>query len=143
MEDGTMYETLTRLLVEEFGLDEEQVRPGATARQLELDSLSLAELAVIITESTGVRLEDVEVNPDSTLGEMAEVFARALPPGPASTPSSAPDRVPAVAPSPDRRHPVAVAPAPDRQHPVAVATLTATAPATPFDQALPVAPAQS
>ncbi|MFF7363213.1 phosphopantetheine-binding protein [Streptomyces sp. NPDC008125] len=131
MEDGTMYETLTRLLVEEFGLDEEQVRPDATARQLELDSLSLAELAVIITENTGVRLEDVEVNPDSTLGEMAKVFARALPPGPPSAPSSVPDRAAAAAPSPDRHHPTAVA------------TITATAPATPFDQALPVAPAQS
>ncbi|MCX5396906.1 acyl carrier protein [Streptomyces sp. NBC_00102] len=127
MEDGTMYETLTRLLVEEFGLDEEQVRPDATARQLELDSLSLAELAVIITEATGVRLEDVEVNPDSTLGQMAEAFDRALPPGAASAPSSAPDR------------PAAPASAPGQERP----TAPATAPATSFGQALPVAPAQS
>lgn len=121
-----MYETLARLLVEEFGLNEEQVRPDATARQLELDSLSLAELAVIITESTGVRLEDVEVNPDSTLGEMAEVFARALPPGTASAPSSAQDRAVAAA-SPHRHRPAAAA----------------TAPATSLDQALLVTPAQS
>ncbi|MFD6422906.1 acyl carrier protein [Streptomyces sp. NPDC060198] len=115
MEDGAMYEMLTRLLVEEFGLDEDQVRPDATARQLELDSLSLAELAVIITESTGVRLEDVEMSPDSTLGQMAAEFDRARPPATAVAPSPGPAR-PEAAPA---------------------------APAPSFDQALFVAPAQS
>lgn len=116
-----MYEMLSRLLVEEFGLDEEQVRPDATARQLELDSLSLAELAVIITESTGVRLEDVEMSPDSTLGEMAEVFDQARPPTTGSTPSDSPS------PSADQPAPTAAAPAP----------------VPSLDQALLVTPAQS
>ncbi|MFD6533155.1 acyl carrier protein [Streptomyces sp. NPDC060184] len=117
-----MYEMLSRLLVEEFGLDEEQVRPDATARQLELDSLSLAELAVIVTESTGVRLEDVEVSPDSTLGEMAEVFDRARPPATDSTGATPP-----ASPCADR------------------AATTAAAPASvpSLDQALLVTPAQS
>lgn len=116
-----MYEMLVRLLVEEFGLDEDQVRPDATARQLELDSLSLAELAVIITESTGVRLEDVEVSPDSTLGQMAEAFDRARLAAPASAPSPGQAAAPAV--SPDQAVSASHAPSPD--------------------QALPVAPAQS
>lgn len=118
-----MYEMLTRLLVEEFGLDEEQVRPDATARQLELDSLSLAELAVIITESTGVRLEDVEMSPDSTLGQMAAEFDRARPPAMAAAPSPGPARPEAAAPAPDQAR--------------------SAAPASSFDQALFVAPAQS
>ncbi|WP_327175719.1 phosphopantetheine-binding protein [Streptomyces sp. NBC_01335] len=120
-----MYEMLSRLLVEEFGLDEEQVRPDATARQLELDSLSLAELAVIITESTGVRLEDVEMSPDSTLGEMAEVFDQARPPTTGSTPSDSPS--PSHSPSADQPAPTAAAPAP----------------VPSLDQALLVTPAQS
>ncbi|WEH41908.1 phosphopantetheine-binding protein [Streptomyces sp. AM 2-1-1] len=119
MEDGAMYEMLTRLLVEEFGLDEDQVRPDATARQLELDSLSLAELAVIITEGTGVRLEDVEVSPDSTLGQMAEAFGRALPPAPAGRAALPPS----LSPSSGDARPAAPAPS--------------------LDQALSVAPAQS
>lgn len=104
-----MYEMLTRLLVEEFGLDEDQVRPDATARQLELDSLSLAELAVIITESTGVRLEDVEMSPDSTLGQMAAEFDRARPrPRP---PRRRPAR-PARRPRPRPPHPIRPGPRP-------------------------------
>lgn len=120
-----MYEMLTRLLVEEFGLDEDQVRPDATARQLELDSLSLAELAVIITESTGVRLEDVEMSPDSTLGQMAAEFDRARPPATAAAPS----------PGPARPEAATAAPSPDQAR--------SEAPAPSFDQALFVAPAQS
>lgn len=72
-----MYEMLAKLLVEEFGLDADVVRPEATARELDMDSLMIVELAVIVTEQTGVRLEDVELSLDSTLGEVAERFAEA------------------------------------------------------------------
>ncbi|MEU1088455.1 phosphopantetheine-binding protein [Streptomyces sp. NPDC005892] len=140
MEDGAMYDMLTRLLVEEFGLDEDQVRPDATARQLELDSLSVAELAVIVTEATGVRLEDVEVNPDTTLGQMAEAFDRArssLPAAPTTPAAPAMPATPATPAAPTSQAAPAAGPSPSPGQ------APPPAPAPSFDQALSVAPAQS
>ena len=68
-----MYEALAQLLVDDFGIDAERVRPDATLRDLDLDSLALAELAVDVTEKTGHQVMDVE--PEWTLGELARRFA--------------------------------------------------------------------
>ncbi|MYU32136.1 acyl carrier protein [Streptomyces sp. SID8358] len=73
-----MYETITQLLIEEFGIEAERVCPTATVQDLELDSLTLAELSVILTEQTGVRVEDVDLGPVNTLAELAERFTAAL-----------------------------------------------------------------
>lgn len=64
-----MYEMLADLLVDEFGVDRDNVTEDATFRALELDSLSLAELAVIVADRTGMTVDDV--SPDTTLGEAA------------------------------------------------------------------------
>ncbi|WP_438484832.1 phosphopantetheine-binding protein [Streptomyces sp. S186] len=69
-----MYETLSRLLVQEFGISSDLVHPQSTARALEMDSLSLAELTVMITERTGLRFEEDGVTLDSTLEEIATHF---------------------------------------------------------------------
>ncbi|UQA90864.1 phosphopantetheine-binding protein [Streptomyces halobius] len=69
-----MYETLALLLVHEFGIAEELVHPQAKARDIELDSLSLAELSVMITQQTGMQIDEEEVSLDSTLEEIAEQF---------------------------------------------------------------------
>jgi acyl carrier protein len=73
-----MYDTLAKLLAEEFGIEKDRIAPRSTSRELELDSLSMAELAVIVTDQTGVRLEDVDLSLDMTLGEIAERFEAAL-----------------------------------------------------------------
>ncbi|MFF4601532.1 acyl carrier protein [Streptomyces sp. NPDC001339] len=72
-----MYETLARLLVQEFGIEADLVSPQATARDLELDSLSLSELAVMITEKTGLQFDEAAVDLDSTLEEIATHFVKA------------------------------------------------------------------
>ncbi|MFI1202522.1 phosphopantetheine-binding protein [Streptomyces sp. NPDC020883] len=69
-----MYETLSRLLVQEFGISSDLVHPRSTARALEMDSLSLAELTVMITERTGLRFDENGVTLDSTLEEIATHF---------------------------------------------------------------------
>lgn len=69
-----MYEMLALLLVEEFGIAEEVVQPHAKARDIELDSLSLAELSVMITQRTGMQIDEDAVSLDSTLQEIAEQF---------------------------------------------------------------------
>ncbi|MFE9613018.1 acyl carrier protein [Streptomyces sp. NPDC006012] len=73
-----MYDTLAKLLAEEFGIEKDRITPRSTSRELELDSLSMAELAVIVTDLTGVRLEDVDLSLDLTLGEIADRFEAAL-----------------------------------------------------------------
>lgn len=83
-----MYDRLATLLIEEFGVDADAVRPEAGVRDLDVDSLMLAEIAVIVSEETGVRLDDLDggLNPDSTLGELAEAFQAAVTRGtPAAT----------------------------------------------------------
>ncbi|WP_052850441.1 acyl carrier protein [Streptomyces avicenniae] len=81
-----MYETLAALLIEEFGCEPDAVTPEATFRRLELDSLSLAELAVLVADRTGVLVEDSDLGLDTTLGRAAAEFTAAstvpFPPSP-------------------------------------------------------------
>lgn len=73
-----MYEMLAAALVEDIGIEPDHVRRDATVTELELDSLSLAELAVIVTEKTGVRVEEVPLGPDMSLGALADAFEQAV-----------------------------------------------------------------
>ncbi|WP_371478897.1 phosphopantetheine-binding protein [Kitasatospora sp. NBC_00315] len=63
------YELTAHHLVSDFGIDPVLISPQATLTELELDSLSLAELAVILQEQTGIRLEDV--NAGTSLEDIA------------------------------------------------------------------------
>jgi acyl carrier protein len=63
------YELIIHHLSEEFGVDVVGMSPLTALRELELDSLSLAELAVILQEETGIRVQEIDEN--STLGELA------------------------------------------------------------------------
>ncbi|MEU0934914.1 MULTISPECIES: acyl carrier protein [unclassified Embleya] len=97
---------LCELLVQEFGIDAADIVPEATFDSLELDSLSLAELAVIVADQTDKDFGGLgNLDKDTTLVEAAaafeaapraEPFGRAIP-GPA-TPADAPAAAPAAAP---------------------------------------------
>jgi acyl carrier protein len=66
---------LCELLVEEFGIEADEIVPEATFGALELDSLSMAELAVIVADQTGkdfTRLTDLGM--DTTLAQAAAAF---------------------------------------------------------------------
>ncbi|MFE7647468.1 phosphopantetheine-binding protein [Streptomyces phaeoluteigriseus] len=63
------YELTVHHLVSDFGIEPTTISPQATPAELDLDSLSLAELAVILQEQTGIRLE--EVNAGTSLEEIA------------------------------------------------------------------------
>lgn len=71
----SMYEMLFRLLTEEFDVPAQDVTPRATVRGLELDSLTMVELTVMVTEKTGVAIHDDVLTLDSTLAEIADKFA--------------------------------------------------------------------
>ncbi|MCT9091622.1 acyl carrier protein [Streptomyces sp. ASQP_92] len=72
--ENAMYDTLLRTL-DDLGFDIEQATPQTTFRDLEMDSLSLAELMVNVSDEAGV-LNTVDVL-DMTLGQAAERLSHA------------------------------------------------------------------
>ncbi|WP_235619254.1 acyl carrier protein [Embleya scabrispora] len=69
---------LCELLVEEFGIDAADIVPEATFATLELDSLSLAELAVIVADRTDKDFRGLgNLDKDTTLVEAAAAFEAA------------------------------------------------------------------
>jgi acyl carrier protein len=73
-----VYERLVRLLVANFGFETDEVAPGDTFSNLELDSLALVELALTVQEEFGVDLADDDLGSENTLEQAAEVIASRL-----------------------------------------------------------------
>lgn len=69
-----MYDKLVDLMFQ-IGIDTSQVTPQTTFRSLEMDSLSMTELAVSVFTETGVLAETMTL--DMTLAEAVEQFALA------------------------------------------------------------------
>lgn len=67
-----MYDKLVDLMFQ-IGIDTSQVTPQTTFRALEMDSLSMTELAVNAFTETGVLVETMTL--DMTLAEVVEQFA--------------------------------------------------------------------
>ncbi|UQA97181.1 acyl carrier protein [Streptomyces halobius] len=65
------YEWIAGLLTEHLGVPEDIIQPDATFTDLDLDSLSIAELSVIIEDRLGVHLTEEDLKP--TLGEFCQV----------------------------------------------------------------------
>jgi acyl carrier protein len=68
-----VYETLTRMLTEDLNQDPATIHPQVTFRELNMDSLVLAELAVMIEQHTGHII--TVTDPDITLAQAAEMYA--------------------------------------------------------------------
>ncbi|GLY83588.1 acyl carrier protein [Actinoallomurus iriomotensis] len=68
-----VYDLVSERLVSYFGVPADLVRPEATMEDLEIDSLVLAEIAVILEDECGFRVEDAVAGAtaDMTLGEIA------------------------------------------------------------------------
>jgi acyl carrier protein len=57
--DGTTYERLKKIIVEQLGVDEEEVTPTASfVEDLNADSLDLVELIVSLEEEFGMEISD-------------------------------------------------------------------------------------
>ncbi|MFJ6798900.1 acyl carrier protein [Streptomyces sp. NPDC091268] len=72
-----MFDKLVAMLFE-IGIDTSRVTAQTTFRQLEMDSLSLTELAVIASEETGARADGMTL--DTTLTEAAQQLTHAAQP---------------------------------------------------------------
>jgi len=57
--DGTTYDRLKKLIVEQLGVDEEEVQPQASfVEDLNADSLDLVELIMSLKEEFGMEISD-------------------------------------------------------------------------------------
>ncbi|MEV7441305.1 phosphopantetheine-binding protein [Streptomyces sp. NPDC091204] len=72
-----MYDRLVAML-SDLGIDSSGVTPQSTFRDLLMDSLSMAELAVNALEETGVYVDTLTL--DVTLAQAAEAFEAAAAP---------------------------------------------------------------
>lgn len=55
-----VYDRVKTLLVDKFGVPEDDISPEATFEDLDLDSLDLVEFALAAEEELGVRITDEE-----------------------------------------------------------------------------------
>ena len=59
MTDGTTFERLKKIIVEQLGVDEEEVNPQASfVEDLNADSLDLVELIMSLEEEFGMEISD-------------------------------------------------------------------------------------
>lgn len=66
---SAVYDRVKELLVDKFGVPEDEIRPDATFEELDLDSLDLVEFALAAEEDLGVRISDDEAEDLSTLAD--------------------------------------------------------------------------
>jgi acyl carrier protein len=72
-----VYATIAELLGEKFGVDPADIRPDATLKDLELDSLASVEVADVLQAELGIPIDDSQFV-GSTLREMADALEEQL-----------------------------------------------------------------
>ncbi|MFF1374831.1 acyl carrier protein [Streptomyces sp. NPDC058308] len=68
---GTGYSIVVEVLVGEFGCPEDDLTPGATMEDINLDSLSQVEFAVALERRTGLPFSHDQITLDTTLNQVA------------------------------------------------------------------------
>jgi acyl carrier protein len=66
---SAVYDRVSALLVDKFGVPGEDISAEATFEDLDLDSLDLVEFSLACEEELGVRIEDEEAESLETLGD--------------------------------------------------------------------------
>ncbi|MDQ0789991.1 acyl carrier protein [Streptomyces sp. B3I7] len=65
------YDTVRSVLTDTFRVPGTDIEPGRTLGQLDLDSLALAELALVLHERLGVRIDGEYASRDTTVDRLA------------------------------------------------------------------------
>ena len=73
MTDGTTYDRLKKLIVEQLGVDEEEVTPQASfVEDLNADSLDLVELIMSLEEEFGMEISDEDAEKIQKVSDAVE-----------------------------------------------------------------------
>ncbi len=77
MEPADLQRTVCEILVEEFELDPEDVRPEALlGEDLELDSLDRVDLIVTLEKATGIRFVEDQIKNVETVADLVAAVER-------------------------------------------------------------------
>ncbi len=71
---STVTDQVATLLADRFGVEAGEARADARMRDLDLDSLTLVEFALVAEKEFGVKLAEDEVNLDHTIGDVAALI---------------------------------------------------------------------
>jgi acyl carrier protein len=71
--DGTTFERLKKIIVEQLGVDEEEVQPQASfVEDLNADSLDLVELIMSLEEEFGMEISDEDAEKIQKVSDAVE-----------------------------------------------------------------------
>lgn len=75
---ATVADRLAALLISRFGITSDELRPGVTFAELDLDSLALVEFAMVAEKEFGVPLGEDDVSPEDTVATAVDLIAARL-----------------------------------------------------------------
>jgi acyl carrier protein len=78
---STVQDRLTALLVSRFGVQESDLHQGTTFTELDLDSLTLVEVALAVQKEFGVPISEDDLTPEGSVQHLVALIDTLSPSG--------------------------------------------------------------